>query len=292
MSSSLDTLTVYRIGGKPVVPTVGTGSRSGSRTTIKLVCEKADADDIWMSLTPSAWYTTVGTTTDSSPALAAGGYWDRSASRLTMEEAYATIELTFDSENIAGLNLNEGSASRYNPIYTLSTSTEERPIEQHPSFRCRWAYNLYELIPVGGTASAVPAWAATDNNPAGGTRAAPVVRENYLWSRTQPPSPDAEHKYVQVLAAIKYGVDAYLVPRPVVTATIYYRVRAVQQSDIKAVGKLKAPPYGSIYPVTDDTRWLVTNASNQQATDKLIAVTATYTYNQEGYDTDIYQVAT
>ena len=201
-----------------------------------------------------------------------------------MREAYAEITLAFDQQNVQGLTPASGSTTKYNPVYLLNTSGEERPIEQHPNFKCFWTYNLYELIPIGGTPSAVPAWAATDTNPG-------AIHDGYLWSHTPPVSQDPAKEYRQVQAATKFGVNSYLIPRPVVTSTVYYKTRNVGTSDLTAVGKLKAPAEVYIYGSTA-TQWLVTGSNVQEASDDLMDVTTTYMYVPEGWDTDIYEVAT
>ena len=278
------------IASKNTWTTVGHNSLSGTRRTVRLVCAKADAEAVFSSLTNGAWYATLGSGTGTT--INVGGYYDQAASSVTMGEAYATLNLIFDAQSSQPLTIGSGTNSnRYDPVYSLSTATEERPIEQHPDFLCSWAYNLYELIVNGGTPSAIPAWAATDNNPAGGTRAAPVAREpQYVWSRTQPTSPDADHYYKQVQAATDFGMDTYLVPRPVVTSTIYYKDRNIKNSDIIAVGKLKAPSQVYIYG-SSATQWLVVSGDIQDASDTLVAVTTSYQYNEEGFKTKVYTVA-
>lgn len=280
------------IANKNTWTTVGHNSLSGTRRTVRLVCAKADAETVFSSLTNGAWYQTLGTGVFS---VDVKGYYDRNASSVTMGEAYATLNLVFDSQSVQSLTIGTGAdANRYNPVYNLSTNTEERPIEQHPNFLCCWAYNLYELIPSCGTASAVPAWATTDNNPAGGTRAAPVAREpQYIWSRTQPTPPDAEHEYKQVKPAIKFGVDTYLIPSSVVTSVIYYTNRTIKNSDLYTVGKLKAPGYTyNISSTSANQYWLITASNVQEATKDLMAVTTSYQFAPAAWDLDIYSYAT
>lgn len=280
-----------KINSKICYASVGTMSRSGSMITVKLFSEKADAAAIYTRYIDGQHYIRVGEVATGYETFEVDGWYQRGRSSVQMHEAYAEITLVFDQQNVQGLSPTSGSNDRYDPVYDLSTSTAERPIEQHPNFLCKWTYNLYELIPVtGGTPSAVPAWAATDNNPAGGTRTAPIVRENYLWAQNPPAAPDAEHKYVQVLAATDYGMNTYLVPRPVVTSTVYYKTRNVQTSDIKNVGQLKAPADTYIYG-SSNTQWLITNGSVQDASDDMRAVTTSYTYNEDHWKTKVYQEA-
>ena len=276
------------INSKTCYPTVGTMSRSGTSVTLKFMAEKADAAAIYSYFVEGAFYATVGAAQTGYDTFTVNGWYQRDRSGVQMQEAWAEITLVFDTQNVQGLDLADGG-EKYNPVYTLNSAVDERPIEQHPRFKCKWAYNLYELIPTGGTASAVPAWAATDNNPAGGTRSVPVVRTDYLWSRTPPASPDSAHEYIQVLAAEKFGVDSYLVVRPTVQSTIYYRTRQISNSDLSATGMLKAPAETYIYGNTA-TCWLVGPCEVTEATDELMAVTTTYTYAAEGWDTDIYDV--
>lgn len=280
------------IAGKNTWTTVGHNSLSGTRRTVRLVCAKADAETVFASLTNGAWYATLGTGTGTS--ITVGGYYDRNASSVTMGEAYATLQLVFDSQSVQDLTIGTGTNSnRYNPVYNLSTNTEERPIEQHPDFLCQWAYNLYQLLPNGSTTTTIPSWALTDNNPAGGTRTTPVSREpEYLWSRTQPASPDAEHYYKQAMAAKKFGVDTYLVPSSVVTSVIYYTNRTIKNSDLLKVGRLKAPDYSyNIAPRTAQY-WLVTGSGVQEASKDLMVVTTSYQFAEDAWDTQIYQYAT
>lgn len=276
-----------RIAGKQVWQTVGNKTYSGLKMSVRLMCAKSDGAYVFTSLINGAYYSTLGDS--GGDIIAILGWFDKQSSSCTPGEAYSTLILVFDKQNVQDL-VTDGS-TKYAPVYTLSTATMERPIEQHPDFLCKWAYNLYELVTVGSTPSALPAWAATDNNPAGGTRATPVVRANYLWSRTPPSAPDSEHEYIQVQTAVKFGVDSYLVPRPTVTSTIYYRTRSIASSDIVVVGRLKTPGNTFVYPATQSC-WLVTDAQISEATDELMAVTATYQYAAEGWDTAIYPLAT
>lgn len=274
------------INGKVCYPTVGCMSRSGSLVTLKLYTEKADADAVYTYFVDGQYVIRVGLASAQYESFVVNGWYQRSRSSVQMQEAYAEITLVFDTQNVQGLTPVSGSSiEKYDPVYSLATATEERPIEQHPRFKCFWAYNLYELVPLGGSASAVPAWAATDTNPG-------ANHAGYLWSRstTPPPSPDAQHEYVRAQPASKPGRDSYLFPRPAVTSTVYYRTRSIDQSDIVVVGQLKAPGYTYIYGSTA-TDWLVTGGGIQIATDELMAVTTTYQYLEEGWDLDIYDVA-
>jgi len=280
------------IASKNTWTTVGHNSLSGTRRTVRLVCAKADAEAVFASLSNGAWYATLGS--GSGTSISVGGYYQRDASSVTMGEAYATLQLVFDSQSVQDLTIGTGTDSnRYNPVYNLSTNTEERPIEQHPNFLCYWAYNLYQLVALGGTPSAVPAWATTDNNPAGGTRTTPVTRQpGYVWSRTPPTSPDAEHEYVQVKAATKFGVDTYLVPSSVVTSVIYYTNRTIKNSDLLEVGYLKAPGYTYNLSPSSNQYWLITGSGVQEASDSLLAVTTSYQFAEDAWDTEIYSLAT
>lgn len=273
-----------KINGKVCYATVGNMSRSGTLITCKFYSAKADAEAIYTSFTDGSYTIRVGIAQTGYESFLVNGWYQRDRSGVQMREAYAEITLAFDQQNVQGLTPASGSTTKYDPVYLLNTSGEERPIEQHPRFKCFWTYNLYELIPIGGTPSAVPAWAATDTNPG-------AIHDGYLWSRTPPVSPDPAKEYRQIQAATKFGVNSYLIPRPVVTSTVYYKTRYVGTSDLTAVGKLKAPAEVYIYGNTA-TQWLVTASNVQEASDDLMDVTTTYMYVPEGWDTDIYEVAT
>lgn len=272
------------INSKTCYATVGNMSVSGTVVTLKLMSEKADALAIYSFFADGAYYGTVGTVQTGYDTFAVNGWYQRDRSGMQLQEAYAEITLAFDRQNVQGLVPTSGNADRYDPVYNLSTQMEERPIEQHPNFKCSWTYNLYELVAIGGTPSTVPAWAATDTNPA-------AIHAGYLWSHTVPSSPDPAKEYVQVQAATDFGMDSYLIPRPVVTSTIYYRTRAIQSSDIVYQGLLKAPAETFIYPSTQSC-WLVTNCDISDASDDLRAVTTTYMYCAEGWKTKVYPLAT
>ena len=94
-----------------------------------------------------------------------------------------------------------------------------------------------------------------------------------------------------LFAATKPGKDSFLIPRPSVTSVIYYKSRSIQNSDIINGGKLKAPPQTYIYPNTQSC-WLCQPSGVAEASDDLMAVTTTYVYAEEGWDTDIYELAT
>ena len=270
------------INGKTCYAVVGNQSLSGTTVTLRLMSARADAESIYSYFVDNAYYSTVGASPGDTCSVA--GWFQKDRSSVQMREVYAEITLVFDRQNVQGLTITTGSTTRYEPVYLLNTSAEERPIEQHPNFKCFWTYNLYELVALGGTPSAVPAWAATDTNPA-------AIHAGYLWSHTPPMSPDPAKEYVQAQAATKFGVNSYLIPRPVVTSTVYYRTRNVGTSDLSAVGKLKAPAEVYIYGASA-SQWLVTASNVQEASDDLMDVTTTYMYVPEGWDTDIYAVAT
>lgn len=273
-----------KINGKTCYATVGNMSRSGTLITCKFYSAKADAEAIYTSFIDGSYTTRVGVVQTGYESFVVNGWYQRDRSSVQMREAYAEITLVFDQQNVQGLTPASGSTTKYDPVYLLNTSGEERPIEQHPRFKCFWTYNLYELVAIGGTPSAVPAWAATDTNPS-------AIHAGYLWSHTPPVSPDPAKEYTQVVAATKFGVNSYLIPRPVVTSTVYYKTRNVGTSDLSRVGQLKAPAEVYIYGNTA-TQWLVSGSNVQEASDDLMDVTTTYMYVAEGWDTDIYDVAT
>lgn len=273
-----------KINNKTCYATVGNMSRSGTLITCRFYSAKADADAIYTSFVDGAFTIRVGMNTTGFDSFVVNGWYQRDRSGVQMKEAYAEITLVFDTQNVQGLTPASGSTTKYDPIYNLSTSTDERPIEQHPDFKCSWTYNLYELVVTGGTPSAVPAWASTDTNPA-------AIHDGYLWSHNPPASPDAEHEYIQIQAATDFGMDTYLVPRPVVTSTIFYKTRSVDNSDIKHVGKLKAPAETFIYGNTN-TQWLITSGDVADASNDMRAVTTSYTYNPDHWKTKVYPEAT
>lgn len=271
------------INGKTCYATVGNMSLSGTFLTLRLMSQKADAAAIFGYFVDQSWYGTVGTAA-SGDTFAVNGAFQKDRSSVQMKEAYADITLVFNQQSVRQLVITTGSSARYDPVYNLETSVDQRPIEQHPRFVCMWAYNLYELVPLGESGSTLPGWSTTETNPS-------AIHAGYLWSRTPPASPDPTKEYVQVQAATKFGVDNYLIPRAVVTSITYYKISQVRTSDIQYVGKLKAPDEVFIYTNTQSC-WLVTNCSVAPATDDLKAVMATYTYVPEGWDTDIYDLAT
>lgn len=273
-----------KINNKTCYATVGNMSRSGTLITCRFLSAKADADAIYTSFVDGSYTIRVGMVQTGYDSFVVNGWYQRDRSGVQMKEAYAEITLVFDTQNVQGLTPASGSSDKYDPIYNLSTSTDERPIEQHPDFKCSWTYNLYELVVTGGTPSAVPAWAATDTNPA-------AIHDGYLWAHNPPASPDAEHEYVPIQPATDFGMDTYLVPRPVVTSTIFYKTRSVSNSDIQHVGKLKAPAETFIYGNTN-TQWLITSGDVADASNDMRAVTTSYTYNPDHWKTKVYPEAT
>lgn len=281
--------TKTRINGKDCYATVGNMSLSGTQVSLKFFSAKSDAADIYNHFIDGEYTIRVGSTATGYESYEVRGWFQKDRSGVQMNEAYAVINLVFDRQNVQGLTPTSDSSTRYDPVYSLGISNEERPIEQHPSFKCPWAYNLYQLVTLGGSGGSVPSWgllssSSCDTNPN-------AIHTGYLWSRTPPTSPDAEHEYVQIQAATKPGRDAYMIPRPSVTSTIYYKTRQIASSDIINGGRLKAPPETFIYPSTQSC-WLVLPSGVEEVSDDLMAVTTTYLYAAEGWDTDIYPLAT
>lgn len=273
-----------KINNKTCYATVGNMSCSGTRVTLKFYSAKADASAIYDHFADGEYVIRVGANATGYDSFLVNGWYQKSVSSVQMHEVYAEITLVFDTQNVQGLTITTGNANRYEPVYSLSITADERPIEQHPDFRCFWAYNLYELVALGASGTTpLPAWSATDTNPN-------AIHANYLWSRTPPASQDPAKEYVQVQAATKPGKDSYLIMRPVVTSTIYYRSRNIQNSDLVNGEKLKAPPETYIYPNTQ-TCWLVQPSGVSEVSDDLMAVTTNYVYAAEGWDTDIYKLA-
>lgn len=276
MSSLINTKVCYA--------TVGNQSVSGTLVTFKFYSEKADAAAIYDSFTDGAFYIRVGTAATGYDSYLVNGWYQKARSSYQMQEAWAEITLVFDTQNVQGLVITTGNASRYEPVYDMSTQTSERPIEQHPNFKCSWTYNLYQLVPLGGSATTpVPTWAATDTNPG-------ATHDGYKWSHTPPPSDDPAKEYVIAQPATDFGMDSYLIPRPVVTSIVYYKTRSVQNSDLVNVARLKAPAETFHLPNTQ-TCWLVTGSQVGDASDDLRAVTTTYTYCEEGWKTKVYPLA-
>lgn len=278
-----------KIAGKNVYATVGQQSMQGTTITLHLMCAKTDARTVYDSFVDGAYYSNVGDLQAGYTVFVVNGWFQKAQSSAYKREAYAELTLVFDTQNVQGLSPTSGSTVRYDPVYSLGISNEERPIEQHPSFKCPWAYNLYQLVTLGGSGGSVPSWgllssSSCDTNPN-------AIHTGYLWSRTPPTSPDAEHEYVQIQAATKPGRDAYLIQRPSVTSVIYYKSRSILSSDIINGGKLMAPPETYIYPSTQSC-WLVLPSGIEEVSDDLMAVTTTYLYAAEGWDTDIYPLAT
>ena len=274
-----------KINNKTCYATVGNMSYSGTTVSLKFYAAKADAASIFQYFTDGAYYSTVGANATGFETFTVNGWYQKGSSGVQLLEAYAVITLVFDQQNVQGLAPSSGSTTRYDPVYSLGISNEERSIELHPSFKCSWTYNLYELVALGGSVTTpLPAWAATDTNPN-------AIHAGYLWSRNPPTSPDADHEYIPVQAATKPGLDAYLIPRPTVTSVIYYKSRSIATSDIINGGKLKAPAETFIYPNTQSC-WLVLPSGIEEASDDLMAVTTSYLYAAEGWDTDIYPLAT
>ena len=112
-------------------------------------------------------------------------------------------------------------------VWYADGSTTEEPIETHPDFLMKWAYDLFQRERFG---DAVPAWwdTATTKVNADGTQ--------WLWSKDHPGNGWKKEK-----DRTKIGVEAYLKPQFIARSEIHHRVKATAEAALKTIGLIDTP---------------------------------------------------
>ena len=121
------------------------------------------------------------------------------------------------------------STSDGDPIYTLSAGAIERAIEKHPNYRTKWNYFL-------GQVSGASSLSGYDD----ATTLEDLVSGDYRWFKTLADI-EASDTYTYKYEPTKKGVEAYIVPAPIVEEKRWYKDRYSAQAQAKYIAEIKNP---------------------------------------------------
>lgn len=198
---------------------------------------------------------------------------------------YDVISITFE-DIVLGV---DGTTIRYN----LSTRMIDRPIEQHPDYKVIWNHHI--VGPFGAKISNAEylTWAALTktNRPTGATEDVHWAKVNQAIAQTEEPVLTSDSPFFWCTAT-KPTKQSYLVPGPVVVATIYTRDELIMENYVALAGELIDP--GNVFGLLSTDLgppvfkpWLATSPTSEKVNDWYV-ITVEYLYAADGWDTDIY----
>lgn len=192
------------------------------------------------------------------------------------------------------LNVEFEKRLSYEAEYDQHTHTYERTIEQHPSFKQNWHYELF----ASDTTTAVPAWWATATD-----KSDTLKNDTFAWSKTGSPQ---GYPYLVKEVSLgtgnilpKKGISHYLAQTSIVTKRKVYTVDgAVLQRWPQLVGQLMEPyrTYGLLGSGTEqDKYWLIRDVRIVEDQGSF-ACTVEFMFAPDaklgkGWDTDIYSIS-
>jgi hypothetical protein len=134
--------------------------------------------------------------------------------------------------------------------YDLTCNDVDKDIRNHPSFRMKWFYDLYQLCStVDEAVAATPAWWSSAI-----AKVKADLGTTYIWAETQPSNPSGKF-WNLVEFKTKDGKTSYQVAQPIITASKYCRSRKTAEAFLLNQTGLKAPGYTYQW-AAQDTNWL------------------------------------
>lgn len=245
----------------------GSGNSLVTSTTVTGQCDQFDAyekiDELQGLRTPFGFYATHD--------IASG-------------PGYDMLSITFEDIVLSP----SGQTVRYN----LSTRMINRPIEEHPDYKAVWNHHIVGPKSTALTALEYGYWASR-KTPSLPTAITPTT--GCHWAKSNQALSPTETIVDVALSvglkdnsatATKQGVQSYLIPAPVVVATIYTRSETTMENYVALAGTLRAPEktFGLL---TDDKYWLVASPQTKKVND-WYEITVELMYAALGWDEDIY----
>jgi|OM-RGC.v1.009736350 hypothetical protein len=159
--------------------------------------------------------------------------------------------------------------------YLIDTDTLEKPLENHPDYETRWNYDLYQRNDLNGAVPTTPGWHSSATDTAI-TNSDPAYV--YQWAKS-----NLGDNWTCIQTRTKPGVEAYLVPSPVVTYRFWHSDKSTAEAALETVGTKTDP--GEKFGYTTE-EWLVTRA-HVEPDGKHWRATVEYTAADE-WDGDLY----
>lgn len=234
--------------------TVGSGSKSGDTITRIYVSTKSAAPGLFASYEHNEKYD--------------DGYFNKLSSSVDYQETHAIVTLVFQREP------GEDEYTDGDIVYNMNASAIEKPLEKHPNYLTIWNHDLWQRN--------VSLLETFDHATQTTTLIPPSLQDYIKWSDSDAP-PENWH-IAQVRT--KPGVEAYLYPAPVVSATQYFDKRSDAAKLVRKIGSLQAPGYCFGYGNVK-TNWII-NSSSMAKQGKFWTVQTEHMFASEGWDTDLY----
>jgi hypothetical protein len=177
---------------------------------------------------------------------------------------------------------NKERGRRNNSIeYDFNINIVEKPLETHPDYRTKWNYDLYGWSANTTPPSAPAFWtSATDKSGADGVAAS----GGFYWGQTRPPDPK-EGYWHKIKDRTKAGVEAYIIPQPVITARKFCKSEDVAVAFLPST-IAKSAPGNTFGWSSSDAKWLKSPVGIQNDGEFFVAHVE-YQY-ADSWDSEIY----
>jgi hypothetical protein len=222
------------------------------------------------------------------------GYHDQSRLSIVNGPAYATVSMAFvkssEFSNSVTATRKEGESEWF-----LDISYIEYPLERNADYLTKWNYDLYQakLKTETSFSASIPAWAATATDKSDTINFNPAVA-NYRWARSYPADfvfdSTKSYTWIKIQDRTKPGVEAYRYPSFVVNGKNPYRKKTLAIAAISSVVPATLIAPAETFGLNSTaTRWLYEPNGLYEDGDWWI-FEARFTYNPNGWDTDIYNL--
>lgn len=218
-----------------------------------------------------AYWETQATTNNAS----LGGYYQPDKSRVA-SGFFDTVTLVFSSTFSVGT---AGSGDKIKTTYTPGSAMIEKPLEDHPSYKTCWNYNLFAWEGLDGSGPGVsPAWALTS------TTIEDANGRDYKWAKDQPASDPEKGSWKCILPRTKRA-EVYIYPQTLVFKREYFKTEAGAEGALRKRGVRETPGRFSNMAA----EWLVTDCKISREGKYFVCETE-YS-GADKWDHDIYPAA-